>query len=39
VTIRITPRRQLRATKNETGKVIAAIKMQPKTFAMEVTPF
>jgi hypothetical protein len=36
VTIRITPRRQLRATKNDTGNVIAAISTQPTTLAIEL---
>ena len=37
MTIRITPRRQLRATKKDTGSVIAAISAQVRMFSMEVS--
>ena len=39
VTMRTTPLRQVRATKNDTGKVIAAISTHPKMFSMAVAPY
>jgi hypothetical protein len=37
--MRMTPRKQLRATRNDTGNEIAAIKMQPNALCMMPPPY